>query len=70
MKRSRMDIQSEGTYQVYYSNKYFLGFLNKLGWKDNENFTVTILRDYTNQMYIEINEYLRKGDYCWYPKNE
>ncbi len=69
-QRSRMDIQSESKLIFFHSNEHFFDYINKIGYeKDmNEKEFVSILKEYTNEKFIQINGYLREGDYS--PKTE
>ena len=74
MKRSRMDIQSDNDYKIYNSKGYFVAYLSQK-WvpKDKpahgrifcgtQGFAISVLKEYTNESYIKINEYLRNGNY-------
>ena len=63
--RSRLDIQSEDKFQIFYYNDHFYQYINQaIDEKDiNEEAATKVLKDYTNDKYIQMNGYLRKGDY-------
>ncbi len=75
MIRSRMDIQSDYDYKVFNTKNYFKSYLNQSlnvprGYPNcgkcimaPESETLSILKDYTNKLYIDVNTYLRNGDY-------
>ena len=64
-QRTRMDIQSESDFAIFQSNEYFFHYINKVGNEEkvNEKEFISIIKEYTNENYIEMNGYLRKGDY-------
>ena len=68
MKRSRMDIQSNDTYVMLDSNTYFKNYLNQKNWNFSENFTKNVLNEYTNELYMKINNYLRRVDFSYNTK--
>ena len=63
--RSRLDIQSEDKFQIFYYNDHFYQYINQaIDEKDiNEEAATKVLKEYTNDKYIQMNGYLRKGDY-------
>ena len=65
MKRSRMDIQSNDDYVMLDSNTYFKNYLSYKNWNLNENFTKKVLNEYTNELYININNYLRRVKFSY-----
>lgn len=78
-QRSRMEIQSNEDYKIFYSNEQFMRFMHQLpggATKLNEKFALEVLKDYTNEAYIQINGFLRKGNYekdkiqGWYNKEK
>ena len=58
-----MDIQSDDNYVMLNSNTYFKNYLNFKNWNLNENYTKQVLNEYTNELYIKINNYLRRVDF-------
>ena len=64
-RRSRMDIQSEDKFQIFHCNDHFYQYINQaIDEKNiNEEAVIKVLKEYTNNKYIQMNGYLRKGDY-------
>ena len=64
-QRTRMDIQSESDFVIFQSNEHFFHYINKVGNEENVNEKefIRIIKEYTNEKYIEMNGYLRKDDY-------
>ncbi len=64
-RRSRMDIQSEDKIIIFHCDDHFYQYINKaIDEKDiNEEKVIKVLREYTNEKYIQMNGYLRKGNY-------
>lgn len=63
--RSRMNIQASDDYKIFYSNKSFIRYMHQPfgGRNVSENYALAVLKDYTNEAYIQINGFLRKGNY-------
>ena len=64
-QRSRMDIQANEDYKIFYSNEQFIRYMHQPlgGTNVSEHNALEVLKDYTNEAYIQINGFLRKGNY-------
>ena len=64
MKRSRMDIQSNDDYVMLAPSPYFKNYLSQRNYNFSENFTKKVLSEYTNELYLKINNYLRSVNFA------
>ena len=60
-----MDIQASEDYKIFYSNEQFIRYMHQPGSGHNvsQSNALSVLKDYTNEAYIQINGFLRKGNY-------
>ena len=64
-QRSRLEIQANEDFKISYSNEQFIRYMHQplAGSNVSKKNALAILKDYTNQAYIQINNFLRKGNY-------
>ena len=69
MSRSRLEIQSKEGLKTYNTNTKFVNYLNYRNYNVNTSYAYQVLKEYTNQNYIAINNYLREGYYQYHLPN-
>ena len=60
MSRSRLEIQSKDVLKTYNSCDNFIEYLNYKHITVSESYVYQVLKEYTNQNYIAINNLLEK----------
>ena len=69
MSRTRLEIQSKESLKTYDSCDNFIKYMNYKDVTVNISYVYQVLREFTNQNYIAINNVLREGDFKYhYPK--
>ena len=69
MSRTRLEIQSKESLKTYNSCDNFIKYMNYKDVTVNISYIYQVLKEYTNQNYIAINNVLREGDFKYhYPK--
>lgn len=63
--RSRLGIQARDDFIIFYSNEQFIKYMKQplAGTNVSEKNALEVLKDYTNEAYIQINAFVRKGNY-------
>ena len=69
MSRTRLEIQSKEGLKTYNSCDNFIKYMNCKDVTVNESYIYNVLKEYTNQNYIAINNILREGNFNYHYPN-